>query len=143
LSIAKTQNGQLLNMRMPVALSRAYDTTFEPTASHASSSTAPSTLAIEYLPPLIVSVELPASYPVFELPKVTSIIAAFDAAGETQGSWLSRAALETVIGKLKGLWEEEKEIAGEGQGVLWRWWEWVGTGEFLTELGFIKDGQLR
>jgi E3 ubiquitin-protein ligase RNF14 len=41
------------------------------------------------------------------------------------------------------MWEEEKELAGEGSGVIWKWWEWIGNGEFLSDLSLIQDGQLR
>lgn len=40
------------------------------------------------------------------------------------------------------MWDEERDLLGEGAGVLWKWWEWVGSGEFMVDLGLIKDGQL-
>jgi hypothetical protein len=40
------------------------------------------------------------------------------------------------------MWFEDKEMTGEGSGVLWRWWEWVGGGEFLADLGAMNGDQL-
>lgn len=45
--------------------------------------------------------------------------------------------------RLETMWSEDKELAGEGSGVIWRWWEWIGSGECLTDLGLLKDDVLR
>jgi E3 ubiquitin-protein ligase RNF14 len=47
--------------------------------------------------------------------------------------------LTTVQERLHTFWDEEKEF---GAGVLWRWWEWIGGGVFLEDLGLLQHGQL-
>ena len=45
--------------------------------------------------------------------------------------------------RLETMWTEDKAAAGEGSGVIWRWWEWIGSGECLYDLGLLKDDVLR
>jgi len=47
------------------------------------------------------------------------------------------------VHRLETMWSEDKELAGEGSGVIWRWWEWIGSGECLLDLGLLKDDVLR
>jgi len=58
-------------------------------------------------------------------------------------NWLSKLTLTRIQEKLFHLWEEDKAVAGEGSGVLWKWWEWVGSGEFLNDLDYMKGGELQ
>ncbi len=51
--------------------------------------------------------------------------------------------LKQVQDKLRDMWDEEKANAGEGIGVLWKWWDWVGGGEFLPDLGLVEGGELQ
>lgn len=44
--------------------------------------------------------------------------------------------------RLETMWREDKELAGEGSGVIWRWWEWIGSGECLSDLGLLKGDVL-
>ena len=57
--------------------------------------------------------------------------------------WLDRISLGKLSDRIQELWEEEQAIAGEGAGVIWRWWDWIGLGEFLTELEYIENNHLR
>ena len=41
------------------------------------------------------------------------------------------------------MWQEEADSSGEGSGVLWRYWEWVGSGEFLTDLDLLQIDHLK
>jgi E3 ubiquitin-protein ligase RNF14 len=43
--------------------------------------------------------------------------------------------------RLGELWADEA-AGGEGVGVLWSWWEWLGSGEFLTAVGLLVDDTL-
>jgi E3 ubiquitin-protein ligase RNF14 len=40
------------------------------------------------------------------------------------------------------MWAEERDISGEGAGILWKWWDWVANGDFLEDLGLMKNGEL-
>lgn len=51
--------------------------------------------------------------------------------------------LVRVQERLAEMWSEEKDAAGEGSGVVWRWWEWIGSGDFLDDLKLLQDGTLR
>lgn len=31
------------------------------------------------------------------------------------------------------MWDDDKEAWDQGQGVLWKWWDWVVNGDFLRE----------
>lgn len=98
-------------------------------------------LSISHLPAITARIVLPDAYPL-ELPaKVLSLRAGLSA--EERSNWLPRSALQAVQDKLRAMWAEEKESMGEGAGVLWRWWEWVGTGEFLVDLGLMDGSDLR
>ncbi|WWD17839.1 hypothetical protein CI109_102283 [Kwoniella shandongensis] len=123
--------GRLLTLTIPIALATQtivqLDTSSGPSAS----------LEVSHLPPITLRILLPATYPIAEPPKPITIRAPLPS-GEKIGNWLPRTVLKDVQDKLNELWTEETEIGGEGMGVLWKWWEWVGNGEFLSDLGMIK-----
>jgi E3 ubiquitin-protein ligase RNF14 len=100
------------------------------------------TLEIAHLPPITVRLLLPPSYPLQQPPKVLSLRANLPD-GDLRHHWLEKASLARLEDRVREFWEEEKAVVGEGAGVIWRWWEWIGAGEFLTDLGYIADGQLR
>lgn len=84
---------------------------------------------------------LPAGYPLTEPPRVLSLRAPLPQArteGPPTGGWISRRILAHVQERLAVLWKDEA-IGGEGIGVLWSWWEWIGSGSFLEDLGLIVD----
>lgn len=105
-------------------------------------------LKISHLPPILIDVALPSSYPISARPVVSRISASLPDQ-EANTSWLSRQVLATITNKLGALWDEERDSnstlgePAEGVGVLWRWWEWVANGEFLQELGMLQDNTLR
>lgn len=57
------------------------------------------------------------------------------------GGWISRRVLAQVQERLGTLWTDEAG-GGEGVGVIWSWWEWIGSGAFLEDLGLIVDHEL-
>jgi E3 ubiquitin-protein ligase RNF14 len=141
--------GKLISMSIPIALTGNTQVKLVPSLSRGSRNGESSTsgqpiahpeLVLSHLPPLTVRLLLPETYPVEAPARVVSLKAGLE--GDERSSWLPRSALQAVQNKLGVMWAEEKEAMGEGAGVLWKWWDWIGTGEFLTELGMM-DTELR
>lgn len=133
--------GRLLSISVPIALPASTSTILKQTASTGPSGILP-TLEIAHLPPITVRLLLPPSYPLQQPPKILSLRANLPD-GDLRHYWLDKPSLVKVENRIKDLWEEEHAIAGEGAGVIWRWWEWIGLGEFLTDLGYIDGGHMR
>ncbi|WVQ97419.1 hypothetical protein IAU59_004532 [Kwoniella sp. CBS 9459] len=133
--------GQLLTLSLPIALPA-------PVKAELGSLAGPSAdLEVSHFPPLSLRLLLPAAYPLQEAAKPVYLRAGLPNGGSENsasgaGNWLPKSILKSVTNKLSQFWEEEKEACGEGMGVIWKWWEWVGTGEFMSELGLIQDGTL-
>ncbi|WWC86300.1 uncharacterized protein L201_001173 [Kwoniella dendrophila CBS 6074] len=127
--------GHLLTLTLPITLATTHqvqlDTSSGPSVS----------LEVSHLPPLILRVLFPESYPLVEAPKPISLRAPLPS-GDKLGNWLPKSTLKQVQDKLIEMWNEEKEVCGEGIGIIWKWWEWVGTGEFLSDLGMFKGSSL-
>lgn len=49
------------------------------------------------------------------------------------GSWLLQNDLKEIKDRLRCMWDDDKEALDQGQGVLWKWWDWVVNGDFLRE----------
>ncbi|OCF41788.1 hypothetical protein I317_04394 [Kwoniella heveanensis CBS 569] len=134
--------GRLLTLNLPIALPAPIGTKLDSFAGPSA------TLELSHLPPLSLRLVLPAAYPSQEAAKPVFLRASLpngSASGEKNngaGNWLPRNVLRAITDKLGQYWAEEKEACGEGVGVIWKWWEWVGTGEFLSELVMIKDNTL-
>lgn len=134
----------LINVRLvstPLANQSLYDGHSQagPSTLPISQTAVSSTPALElsHLPAITTRIHLPPSYPLCDPPRITSIRASLPQ--NQHGSWLNKSALAAIQSRLNGMWEEEKSASGEaeGNGVLWRWWEWVGGGEFLVDLGMM------
>ncbi|WVF70501.1 hypothetical protein IAT40_005291 [Kwoniella sp. CBS 6097] len=141
--------GRILSLNLPIALPAPINTRLDSFAGPSA------TLEISHLPPLSLRLLLPAKYPLQEAAKPVFLRASLPngtSGGENgggggvglggAGNWLPRSVLKSVTDKLSQFWDEEKEACGEGMGVIWKWWEWVGTGEFLLELDLIKGDTL-
>ncbi|KAL7424702.1 hypothetical protein Q5752_000386 [Cryptotrichosporon argae] len=118
--------GQLLTLTIPISLPSP---TFLSLPSSASTS-----LHVTHLPPLNVRLVLPPVYPLEAPPRAVSLRASLPG---QDAAWLARGVLERVTDRLARMWDEDR-AGGEGVGVLWRWWMWVGGGEFLIDLGLQK-----
>lgn len=82
-------------------------------------------LFVTRLPPLLLEVELPPSYPARCAPKITSL--------HCTHMWLpSLAGMET---RLLEMWQP-------GEGVLFPWVETVRSGDMLKELGVLRGDKL-
>ncbi|EFI28584.1 ring finger protein 14 isoform 2 [Coprinopsis cinerea okayama7 len=79
------------------------------------------TVAVSTLPSLLVTINLPARYPLSEPPKLASIRATH--------LWLPRIGLLNQL--LTEMWQE-------GDGVLYNWVEYLRTGEFLEALNLVR-----
>jgi E3 ubiquitin-protein ligase RNF14 len=131
----------MLSLEIPITLpcptSTDLSTSF---AAGAASSSALSSLELSHLPPIKVRVYLPPSYPLASPPTIVSIRASLPS---LPGAWLSKRVLAHVGDRLRTMWQEDQEVMGEGSGVVWRWWEWVGSGDFLSDFGLAQDASLR
>jgi E3 ubiquitin-protein ligase RNF14 len=97
-------------------------------------------LQISHLPPITVKLLLSPFYPVYEPPTIMKIKADL---GSESHQWLNKRHLTELEGRILTMWAEDKEMTGEGSGVIWRWWEWIGSGEFLSDLGLLQGDTLR
>jgi len=79
-----------------------------------------SSLTLSALPPLLLDILLPPSYP-YGPPEIVSLHATH--------SWLP-----SILGLQRKLLEKWQE----GEGVLYTWVEWIRTGEFLDECGLAS-----
>ncbi len=120
---------------MPITLAHATSTQLRAYRSSASST---ADLRLTHLPPLLAVVILPPNYPLLEPPRVMSLRAPIP---EGSGAWLANPVLSMAQERLGELWMDEA-AGGEGLGVLWSWWEWLGSGEFLTAAGLLVDDTL-
>lgn len=78
-------------------------------------------LFLSSLPPLLISIILPPSYPLHSAPRLTSIRATY--------LWLPKLmGLQNI---LTGMWTP-------GEGVLYAWIEFIRTGDFFRSLGLIS-----
>jgi E3 ubiquitin-protein ligase RNF14 len=82
---------------------------------------------VSSLPPIILHITLPGQYPSEYAPQITSIYAS--------QSWLPR--LSVLMGRLLGMWQKD-------EGVLYAWIDYIESGRFLEDLGFIvQDHNIR
>ncbi len=112
----------MIRLEVPVdlpgstAVVLASDSTIQSGSSSSSGPSTPKTISLTTLPPILLDICLPRTYP-YTPPQVRAVHATY--------SWLSLDGLREA---LAGKWEE-------GQGVLYTWVEWIRSGEFLEELG--------
>lgn len=81
----------------------------------------PISISIASLPPLLLHLVLPPTYPLLDPPQIVSL----------HVTWLPHTA--HFQDKLLEMWEP-------GDGTLYNWIEWIRTAEFLNYFNFI-DGQ--
>jgi E3 ubiquitin-protein ligase RNF14 len=124
---------------MPITLSET--TIAELSTSHAADEVSSVTpLKLSHLPPIKVEIRIPPLYPIHEPPEIIRLEATV---GSEADQWLDKPYRVEIEHRLENMWSEDKELAGEGSGVIWRWWEWIGSGECLLDLGLLKDDVLR
>jgi len=84
----------------------------------------PISVSLSTLPPLLLDIVLPSSYPLHSAPILLHLHATH--------SWLSRAALLLLKQKLIAMW-------AEGEGILYGWVEWFKSGDFLEAVNSTGD----
>ncbi|ORX36001.1 hypothetical protein BD324DRAFT_581472 [Kockovaella imperatae] len=127
-----------IRLSIPITLPSPTAIILQTIATEPSSSNVLPTLDLEHLPPLTVSIALPTDYPLKSPPRVVDIRAPIPGA-DKRSNWLSRKVLYKIGLRLEEMWRSE-QMSGEGAGVIWQWWEWVGNGQFFEDLGLSQDG---
>ncbi|KAF5377546.1 hypothetical protein D9615_005196 [Tricholomella constricta] len=119
--ISSEITGNSLRLEIPVEFDESYTVCVvqdvSSSMSNISNSDAQITLSLSSLPSLMISVTLPASYPLESPPTVTSIRASH--------LWLPHLSRLQKI--LTDMWQP-------GEGVLYAWIEFLRIGEFLQSL---------
>jgi len=83
------------------------------------------------LPPLLPTLVLPIDYPMRRPPISNTVHATND--------WLPGSAVTPMVKRLQDI----LGVDVEGSGVLWRTCSWTRSGEFLIDIGLLKDGVIR
>ncbi|KAI0307581.1 RWD-domain-containing protein [Multifurca ochricompacta] len=83
-------------------------------------------LSLSSLPPVLLEIVLPPSYPLHVAPEITSF--------HVSGSWIPRSGhlLEALL-----------EMWHPGEAILYTWVEWIRSADFLNSMQLIHDGVLR
>ncbi|KAI9057191.1 RWD-domain-containing protein [Trametes sanguinea] len=84
------------------------------------------TLSLAHLPPILLDVCIPPSYP-YSPPQIRTLHATH--------SWLQLDRFD-LRERLEEMWEE-------GEGVLYSWLEWIRSGDFLKALGLLTTADGR
>ncbi|KAI0271530.1 hypothetical protein BC834DRAFT_447423 [Gloeopeniophorella convolvens] len=83
-------------------------------------------LSLSSLPPILLEIMLPPTYPLHAAPKITSF--------HVTSSWIPRASL--LRDALAEMWHP-------GETVLYSWVEWIRSADFLDTLGMVHGATLR
>ncbi|EPQ60930.1 hypothetical protein GLOTRDRAFT_53527 [Gloeophyllum trabeum ATCC 11539] len=88
----------------------------------------PMFISLSTLPPLLLDIVVPPSYPLQSPPLLLNIHATH--------SWLSRPVASLLRQQLIDMW-------AQGDGVLYAWVEWIRSGDFLESVGLNDNGVIR
>ncbi|KIM34119.1 hypothetical protein M408DRAFT_60662 [Serendipita vermifera MAFF 305830] len=81
------------------------------------------TVSLRNLPPLILTLLLPPTYPLRVPPLLVHLHSA--------NSWLNASAINSLHESLSQMWQDDVDT-GSSTGSLWRMCEWIRGGSFLT-----------
>ncbi|AFR97948.1 E3 ubiquitin-protein ligase RNF14 [Cryptococcus neoformans C23] len=124
--------GRMLTLTLPVTLSSPTKISISTASNNGESSTP--LLTLSHLPALSLCVALPDTYPLLVPPTPILLRAPlFKGHDDKLGSWLLQNDLKEIKDRLRCMWDDDKEALDQGQGVLWKWWDWVVNGDFLRE----------
>lgn len=140
-SIADQAGGSTLTLKIPVVLPQETDTILSTHNGQSTSNSILPAVRMSHLPPLEARIRFSTRYPITSPPVVLGLKSTLPGSAHPE-SWLSRKSLNSIQERLASYWREERELSGEGSGVIWKWWEWIGTGEFLSDLGLLHGDQL-
>ncbi|TXT10734.1 hypothetical protein VHUM_02239 [Vanrija humicola] len=141
-SVDSVKGCHIIGLSIPVDLPSATPTVLTSVAQSPTSTSAAASLEIAHLPSLSARVLLPSGYPSNTPPRIVSLRARIPK-HDGPGGWLSNRMLSKVQERLAAMWTSEQEAAGEGVGVLWAWFDWVSSSQFLHDLGLVSNGILR
>lgn len=131
----------MLTLTLPVKLFSP--TTISVATANNNGESSTSSLTLSHLPALSFCIVLPKTYPLLAPPTPISLRAPlFKGYDDKVGSWLLQKDLKEMEGRLRGMWDNDKEAVDQGQGVLWKWWDWVVNGDFLRETQRYTDNVL-
>ncbi|KAG9314645.1 RWD-domain-containing protein [Chiua virens] len=85
--------------------------------------------SLSILPPLRLRIALPPLYPSQAPPIIQSL--------QANSAWLPPCILTLVEERLIAMWSP-----GDDSGILYTWVEWIRTGNFLSDIGFLADDLL-
>jgi E3 ubiquitin-protein ligase RNF14 len=141
------EEGQTIFIRIDITLSTPTKVVCRQEANTSSSSVQP--LIVEaagadlpsigivtpVLPPILVNLHLPQTYPQSTAPTIKTLTNA-----DASETWLPSRTEQRVKNELEKLW-----AAAEGEGVLWSWVDWLASGAFLdggeAEEDMTKEGE--
>ena len=86
----------------------------------------PTLLSLSSLPPILLQLILPPTYPLHASPQIVSLRAIY--------SWLPR--IPVLHKALLAMWQP-------GEAILYNWVEYIRTAEFLSIMELEKDGAIR
>ncbi|KAL0252531.1 hypothetical protein I308_101923 [Cryptococcus tetragattii IND107] len=133
--------GRMLTLTLPVKLFSPTRISIASASNNGESST--SSLTLSHLPALSFCIVLPKTYPLLAPPAPISLHAPLCKGYDDKvGSWLLQKDLKEMEDRLRGMWDDDKEAVDQGQGVLWKWWDWVVNGDFLRETQRYTDNVL-
>lgn len=141
-SVDSIKGSHAVTLSIPVDLPAATPTVLTSAGPNPASTSTAASLELAHLPALSARVVLPPGYPSVKPPRVVSLRARIPK-HEGRGGWLSNRMLSKVQERLAAMWASEREVAGEGLGVLWTWFDWITSSEFLTDLGLLNNGVLQ
>ncbi|KDR84753.1 hypothetical protein GALMADRAFT_217815 [Galerina marginata CBS 339.88] len=121
--IASNKAGGFLNLEIPIEFGTPRILSITGTSSVTQGSFATEALSLTVLPPVILRICLPPLYPLYDSPEIVSI--------RTTHGWLPNAM--ALQDSLFQLWES-------GESVLYKWVEYVRTGDFLQGMERASSG---
>ncbi|KAI6137238.1 RWD-domain-containing protein [Pisolithus sp. B1] len=101
------------------------------------STVSPISVPLSNLPPLLLDIILPPSYPTHS---PAELVAARAVSG-----WVPPRMIEEMRRQMMEMWTDMggDAVSGGGTGILYTWVEWIRSGEFLTSIGLAgRNGRI-
>ncbi|KAI5992155.1 hypothetical protein EDD15DRAFT_2168501 [Pisolithus albus] len=97
----------------------------------------PISVLLSNLPPLLLDITLPPSYPTHSPAEVIAVRAV--------SGWVPPRMIEEMRRQMMEMWTDMggDAVSGGGTGILYTWVEWIRNGEFLTSIGLAgRNGRI-
>ncbi|KAI6109433.1 hypothetical protein EDD16DRAFT_1614007 [Pisolithus croceorrhizus] len=101
------------------------------------STVSPISVPLSNLPPLLLDIILPPSYPTYSPAEVITVRAV--------SGWVPPRMIEEMRRQMMEMWTDMggDTASGGGTGILYTWVEWIRNGEFLTSIGLAgRNGRI-